>query len=490
MVLGFPKNKTSKKAGTKESEDQSDKVNEGENDEQSEEDEDDEADKERDEDNEDDKSDEEEDEDDHSETVEEGENEISETDNNIDGADQDGSFNDPVDAEDNTIQNDEEDINKDEQPDLNDNNDNANNNKVSTDSKKQDGGFSEEGIEGVITDDMNPPKPPTPQKKKKEEEDKKGKKPPPPASNLLNCFAQKPEEDVIYELRAMSARLLDRVGNKISLDLVLVWPCDVLTVKRKVAAQAKLVNTNFTLVLSAYGRLKDGDMFPEEGLHALPKQDSGELSKLNLLLKQVEEAKLEKERKANPPYFCSAWAVLPGLLPGFKDPLDYDDMDGDGSLGDEDGGSFDQTDEGSMWGDSGSRKSMAMKSHEGGKSKNSKRSKQSNFDNTTSIGVRRKLFSLEYELSTINCVAYTDAVASLGVTEFSSFATLTVKELMVAGLGIPRPAAHRIAQLALVYEKQMQAEDEEREAAALRAKQVSSLRITHSLSPLIILLFY
>jgi hypothetical protein len=72
---------------------------------------------------------------------------------------------------------------------------------------------------------------------------------------------------------------------------------------------------------------------------------------------------------------------------------------------------------------------------------------------------------------TISCAEYAAAVASLGVTEFSSFATLTVKELTVPGLGIPRPAVNRIAQLAQVYQKQSDAEDEEKEAARFRAKQ-------------------
>lgn len=70
-----------------------------------------------------------------------------------------------------------------------------------------------------------------------------------------------------------------------------------------------------------------------------------------------------------------------------------------------------------------------------------------------------------------SCGEYTAAVASLGVSEFSSFATLTVKELSRPGLGIPRPAVHRIAALAQVYQRQSEAEDEEKEAARFRAKQ-------------------
>lgn len=319
----------------------------------------------------------------------------------------------------------------------------------------------ESALVEVSGDDM-PPKPPTPQKSSKKS------KPPPPAPSVFNCFAKKPEVDTEYELRAMSARLIDRAGNKISLDLVLIWPCDVLTVKRKVAAQAGLTSTKFSLVLSAHGRLKDSDLFPEEGLHAMPEMHDEDETELEKLIRVAEEEKKEKERKENPPYICSAWAVISGILPGFKDPLLDDSDDGEN----DDGGGEEEVyddDSSSIW--DKSKRSNSLKAGGSSKTKSSKKKHKHQFDNTTSIGIRKKYFNLEQELSTINCEAYTDAVASLGVSEFSSFATLTVKELTVPGLGVPRPAANRIAELAKVYQKQMDAEDEEREAAALRAKQ-------------------
>jgi hypothetical protein len=79
----------------------------------------------------------------------------------------------------------------------------------------------------------------------------------------LACFNKKVTFEREEELRAMSARLLDKNGNKISLDLVLLWPCDVLSVKSKIAAQAHLGTTDFPLILAGKGSLKDGELFPE-----------------------------------------------------------------------------------------------------------------------------------------------------------------------------------------------------------------------------------
>lgn len=130
-----------------------------------------------------------------------------------------------------------------------------------TEETKDKGGKSEEG--GVDNDTS------TSSKASKSESMSPSKPPPPPSHegvsgpSLISCFNKKVVFEREEELRAMSARLLDKNGNKISCDLVLLWPCDVLSVKRKVAAQASLVDTNFPLILAGRGRLKDGDLFPE-----------------------------------------------------------------------------------------------------------------------------------------------------------------------------------------------------------------------------------
>jgi hypothetical protein len=119
-------------------------------------------------------------------------------------------------------------------------------------------------------------------------------------------------------------------------------------------------------------------------------EESRVLSPAEKYIKAKNQASAEKERKENPPYYCSVWGVLPGLLPGFFEPSSIDDESSmRQSLGsDED--SF------STWSRS-TRKSQAR----GSKFKAVKHKNLPEFENTTAIGIRRKYFDLERELATI-----------------------------------------------------------------------------------------
>mmetsp|Transcript_7776 Transcript_7776/g.14322 ORF Transcript_7776/g.14322 Transcript_7776/m.14322 type:complete len:1065 (+) Transcript_7776:159-3353(+) len=365
-------------------------------------------------------------------------------------------------------------------------------------------------------------------------------------------------EEAEVALRALTARMLDPWGHKVSLDLVLLWPCTVETVKRKLASQvgfdlsdstnpddddaedaeygeegggqqtAQLGLDKMTLVLSnrhdSGGKLRNEDVFPEEGLHREAPDHAGRGSVLEqsepMTREELEAA--ERERRENPPYHTAVWGVVSEALPGSPGPPSANDdgslfgsnsnepdtdrtYDDDESTAEGDGFSFSVEDGVEMLKGSSSqgrsrtpgtgdrRSASGGKPASGGRrsasggSRGQSRSKkhhkhhltmttgqvvaETDADNSLSMSNRKKNFDLERELLSVGGDQHLAAVEGLGVYEFTSFATLTVDELNAPGLGIPRPAQRRIAALAKVYQDQMKAEESEREAAKLMARQ-------------------